>query len=57
VLTLQGVTIQSIQQSGSGGSAPTESLSLGYRTVSWSFTDAAGNSSSGGWDIAENAGL
>jgi type VI secretion system secreted protein Hcp len=49
-LNLTDVFVESIQQSGGGGGAPTESLSLRYTTVKWTFTDASGTSS-GGWNI------
>jgi type VI secretion system secreted protein Hcp len=56
VFELEDVNVQSIQQSGSGGTAATESLSLGYAKIRWTFTDANGTST-GGWDIAQNTGL
>ena len=56
VLTLKDVFVESVQHSGSGGSAPTESLSLGFTSLTWEFTDESGKNGSGGWDIPGNTG-
>jgi type VI secretion system secreted protein Hcp len=56
VFTLKNVNVDSIQQSGSGGGAPTESLSLGYTQIQWEFTDGNGAKTGGGWDIPGNTG-
>jgi type VI secretion system secreted protein Hcp len=55
VIDLTHVFVESIQQSGDGG-APTESISLVYTTVKWTFTDASG-ASSGGWNLLTNTPL
>jgi len=53
VLELQLVFVDSVQQSGSGG-APSESLSLDYGKIRWTYTDAGGTTKHG-WDIPNNA--
>jgi type VI secretion system secreted protein Hcp len=45
---LEDVLVESIQHSGGGG-APTESLSLFFAKVTWTYTDASGTTS-GSWD-------
>jgi type VI secretion system secreted protein Hcp len=55
VYDLEDVFVESIQQSG-GGIAPTESLSLAYGKIRWTYTDATGTFT-GGWDIEANQGL
>ena len=55
VFELEDVFVESVQQSG-GGSAPSESLSLAYGKIRWTYTDAAGHST-GGWDLESNSGL
>lgn len=50
---LEDVIVESVQQSGGGG-APTESLSLGFAKVTWTYTDAAGTTT-GSWDIVNNS--
>jgi len=50
---LEQVLVESLQQSGAGGAAPTESLSLTFGKVRWTYTDAAG-STTGSWNIIEN---
>ena len=46
---LDDVIVESVQHSG-GGNAPTESLSLAFGKVTWTYTDASGTSS-GSWNI------
>ena len=48
------VFVESVQQSGAGGSTPTESLSLAYEKVKWTFTDSSGTTS-GTWDVVNNS--
>jgi type VI secretion system secreted protein Hcp len=55
VFDLEDVFVESVQQSG-GGTTPSESLSLAYGKIRWTFTDANGTST-GGWDIVNNSGL
>ena len=50
---LEQVFVESLQQSGGGAGAPTESLSVAFAKVRWTYTDAAG-STTGSWNIAEN---
>lgn len=47
---LEDVVVESIQQSGGGG-APSESLSLAFAKVTWTYTDASGTTS-GSWDTS-----
>jgi type VI secretion system secreted protein Hcp len=51
---LDTVIVESVQQSGSGGEAPTESLALRFAKVTWTFTDASGTTS-GSWNVATNS--
>jgi len=55
VFDLTNVFVESIVHSG-GGATPTESLSLAYGKIRWTYTDAGGNST-GGWDIENNSRL
>ncbi len=49
------VFVESVQHSGAGGSTPTESVSLLYGSVKWSFSEGSGGPpASGGWDIVGN---
>ena len=50
---LDDVIVESVQHSGGGG-APTESLSLAFAKVTWTYTDASGTAS-GSWNIATNS--
>jgi type VI secretion system secreted protein Hcp len=50
---LQNVVVESLQHSGGGGGAPTESLSLAYTAVTWTYKDASGTTS-GSWDLIAN---
>lgn len=50
---LEDVLVESIQHSGGGG-APTESLSLFFAKVTWTYTDASGTTS-GSWDQTTNS--
>ena len=50
---LQNVVVESLQHSGGGGGAPTESLSLSYTAVTWTYKDASGTTS-GSWDLIAN---
>ena len=50
---LDQVFIVSLQQSGGGAGAPTESLSLAFAKIRWTYTDAAG-STTGSWNIVDN---
>jgi type VI secretion system secreted protein Hcp len=54
VYEFRNAIITSVQQSGSGGSTPMESVSIAYATISWSHTDATGNNTHAGWDIVGN---
>ena len=54
VYEFENAIITGVQQSGSGGSTPLESVSIAYAKVSWSHTDATGNNTHAGWDIAHN---
>ena len=51
--TLEDVVVESIQQSGGGGT-PSESLSLAFSKVTWTYTDPSGTTS-GSWDLVANA--
>ena len=51
--TLQDVAVESIQQSGGGGT-PAESLSLAFSRVTWTYIDSSGTTS-GSWDLVANA--
>jgi type VI secretion system secreted protein Hcp len=51
---LENVVVESVQHSGGGG-APTESLSLFFGKVTWTYTDASGTTS-GSWDLTTNTG-
>jgi type VI secretion system secreted protein Hcp len=55
VFDLEDVFVESVQQSG-GGDVPSESLSLAYGKIRWTYTDANGTVT-GGWDIENNQGL
>src|SRR5215211_6753207 len=46
VFDLMDVFVQSVQQSG-GGNTPTESVSLAYGKIRWTYTDANGKSTCG----------
>jgi type VI protein secretion system component Hcp len=50
---LDDVFVESVQQSRSGGSAASESLSLAYERVTWTVSDGSGTTS-GSWNLAEN---
>jgi type VI secretion system Hcp family effector len=50
---LEDVIVESSQQSGSSGGA-SESLSIAFGKVKWTYTDAAGTVTRG-WDIVSNA--
>jgi type VI secretion system secreted protein Hcp len=50
---LEDVVVESVQHSGGGGGAPTESLSLFFGKVTWTYTDASGTTS-GSWDLTTN---
>jgi type VI secretion system secreted protein Hcp len=54
VMDLGQVFVESVQQSGSGGVAPTESVSFAYGSVHWTFSDGSGTTS-GDWNIATNS--
>jgi type VI secretion system secreted protein Hcp len=54
VMDLGQVFVESVQQSGAGGVAPTESVSFAYGSVHWTFNDAGGTTS-GDWNIATNS--
>lgn len=49
---LDNVFIESAQQSGSGGDA-TESISLAFEKVHWTFKDASGTTTTG-WDVVQS---
>jgi type VI secretion system secreted protein Hcp len=49
---LEEVIVESVSHSG-GGNAPTESLSLAFAKVTWTYTDASGTST-GSWNIVTN---
>jgi type VI secretion system secreted protein Hcp len=51
---LEDVLVESVQHSGGGGGAPTESLSLAFAKVTWTYTDASG-STSGSWNLTTNS--
>jgi type VI secretion system secreted protein Hcp len=51
---LEDVIVESLQQSGGGTGAPTESLSLAFGKVSWTYADAAGTTT-GSWDVVNNS--
>ena len=48
------VFVESVQHSGSGGGTPTESVSLAFGAIKWTFSDAGGPTS-GSWDVQTNA--
>ena len=50
---MEDVLVESVQHSGSGSGAPTESLSLFFGRVAWTYTDASGTTS-GSWDLTAN---
>jgi type VI secretion system secreted protein Hcp len=50
---LQDVVVESLQHSGGGGGAPSESLSLAFTKVTWTYTDASGTTS-GSWNLTAN---
>jgi type VI secretion system secreted protein Hcp len=50
---LDDVLITSVQHSGSGGDLPSQSMSLTFAKVTWTFTDANGTVTRG-FDIANN---
>lgn len=51
---LSNVIVESVQQSGSGGSAPSESFALVFGKVVWTFTDGNGPTT-GSWNVVTNA--
>jgi type VI secretion system secreted protein Hcp len=54
VYKLEQVFVEALQQSGAGDGV-TESLSLVYAKIRWEFTDAAGNTQDGSWDLVANS--
>jgi type VI secretion system secreted protein Hcp len=52
VYQLENVIVTSVALGGSGQSTPTENFTLNFAKVTWTFTDAAGNSTSGSFDTA-----
>jgi type VI secretion system secreted protein Hcp len=50
---LHDVVVESVQQSGAGGSAPSESVSFDFGKIKWTFTDSSGTTT-GGWNVVEN---
>jgi type VI secretion system secreted protein Hcp len=59
VYEMQDVLVTSDSLGGSVQSAgkpvsPTENVTLNFAKVTWTYTDAAGNSTSGSWNIAAN---
>ena len=51
---LESVVLESLQQSGAGTGAGTESLSIVFGKVTWTFTDASGTTT-GSWDVENNS--
>ena len=54
VYEFETASIESVQQSGAGGSTPLESVALTFAKVTWKYTNAAGTTSSGSWDLVHN---
>lgn len=52
---LNDVELSSIQQSGDGSSAPSESLSLAFGKVCWTDVAPDGTTTTGNWDIETNS--
>jgi type VI secretion system secreted protein Hcp len=55
VYELENVIVTSVSLGGSGGErSPSENVTLNFAKVKWTHTDAAGISTSGGYNIATN---
>jgi type VI protein secretion system component Hcp len=50
VYEMEGLFVTSVTQSAVDG-VTLEEVSFVFKSVTWTFTDAAGNESSGGWDV------
>ena len=54
VLALEDVLVTSVSLGGSGEPIQTENVSLNFKKVTWTHTDATGHSTPGSWNVVTN---